>query len=596
MRGVSDVEWRECAVPVLAPQLGLLVMDDGKQFGDNACARIHSMRPTSVRLALQGAPDRAGMRTVATVPDDRFTYRTAIADAADEGYFWVVGPRDLSDPLSMMLDCAVAASAALDANHPGFAVALLDSELPTRKVALVADVKDPITTGQAAWAAVAAALLFGATLDVLVLGQQPDAKGRPADWREALDLFTVRGSGLDLVRAAFERADEHGLEVGWKPLGDPANKAGALITALTEGDYDLVVDDLPPINVGPKIGRRARLQAELSDAGSKSTAYRLVRDGPCGVVVVLDAVRMGLVTDEVLRAGVAASLAVGVAGAGGAAMASAGADSTMHQAALEQSANPVADAVAEVGLAPVPENLDITTLNQQDLVAMQQQLNHSIAVRDQKGQELDARQVELNAVEAELQQTLQAQEEAPRRSVAREYEARADELREAEEQLEAQQAETLAVFETASAIAESLQVYTTALHDFIDPVYAPTQDGYYFTSTFKQSGPYWSRGWHTGLDFANATGSDIYAARDGVVTQASWGGAYGNLVVIQHKDGTSTWYAHNSAVYVAPGQEVRAGQHIADMGATGNVTGPHLHFEVRDAAGNFLDPYTYLGL
>ena len=582
---------------VTAPQLGLLVMDDGKAFGEHACDRIRAMRPTSVRLAVEGAPDRNGMRTIATVPDDRFSYRTAIADAAEEGFSWVVGPRDLSDPLSMMLDCAVGASSALDADHPGFAVAMLDANLPTRKVALVADTHDPITTGQSAWAAVGAALLFGAQLDVLVLGQRPDPGDQPADWREALDLFTVQGSGLDLVRAAFERADEHGLEVGWRPLGDPANKAGALIAALAEGDYDLVVDDLPPINVGPRIGRRARLQAAMSEAGSTSTAYRLVRDGPCGVVVVLDAVRMGLLPDDVLRAGVVATLAVGVAAAGGAAMADAGSPgSGMHQAALEQSSNPVADAIGEVGLTPVPPDIDITTLDQQDLVAMQQQLNHSIAVRDQKAQELAAQQAQLEAIEAELQQNLQAQEEAPKRSIAREYQEREDELREAEEQLAAQRATTQAVYETANGAAEALQVYTTALHDLIDPIYAPTQEGYFFTGTYGQPGSSWSRGWHTGLDFANAAGSDIYAARDGVVSQASWGGAYGNLVVIQHKDGSSTWYAHNSSMYVVPGQEVKAGQHIADMGATGNVTGPHLHFEVRDAGGNFVDPYAWLGL
>ena len=77
----------------VTPQLGVLIMDDGKAFGDEAAAVIPPIRPTSVRLAIEGAPQRPGLRTVAVVPPEQFTLRTAIIKAAAEGLFWIAAPR-----------------------------------------------------------------------------------------------------------------------------------------------------------------------------------------------------------------------------------------------------------------------------------------------------------------------------------------------------------------------------------------------------------------------------------------------------------------------------------------------------------------------
>lgn len=89
---------------------------------------------------------------------------------------------------------------------------------------------------------------------------------------------------------------------------------------------------------------------------------------------------------------------------------------------------------------------------------------------------------------------------------------------------------------------------------------------------------------HNGLDIAAPTGTPIYAAADGTVrTRAFHGGGYGWYVIIDHKDGYSTVYAHCSSIpsWVQPGRRVVRGQVIAYVGSTGNSTGPHLHFEVR---------------
>jgi murein DD-endopeptidase MepM/ murein hydrolase activator NlpD len=86
---------------------------------------------------------------------------------------------------------------------------------------------------------------------------------------------------------------------------------------------------------------------------------------------------------------------------------------------------------------------------------------------------------------------------------------------------------------------------------------------------------------HTGIDVAAPVGAPIRAAAAGTVTFAGVRGGYGNLIIIDHGGGRETSYAHNSANAVSAGDRVSAGARIGAVGATGQVTGPHLHFEVR---------------
>ncbi|HEX4855164.1 MAG TPA: M23 family metallopeptidase, partial [Limnobacter sp.] len=86
---------------------------------------------------------------------------------------------------------------------------------------------------------------------------------------------------------------------------------------------------------------------------------------------------------------------------------------------------------------------------------------------------------------------------------------------------------------------------------------------------------------HEGIDFIAPTGTPILAAAAGVVIEAKWHPEYGNLVEIEHKNQTTTRYAHASKILVKEGEIVRLGQKIALVGSTGRSTGPHLHFEVR---------------
>ncbi|GAB4210524.1 MAG: M23 family metallopeptidase [Synechococcales cyanobacterium] len=104
---------------------------------------------------------------------------------------------------------------------------------------------------------------------------------------------------------------------------------------------------------------------------------------------------------------------------------------------------------------------------------------------------------------------------------------------------------------------------------------------------------YRTRRFHSGIDFAVASGTPVAAANNGTVIFAGWYGGYGNTVIINHGGGITTLYAHNSSVLVAPGQTVRRGQAIARSGSTGLSTGPHVHFEVR-VKGQPVNPGGYL--
>lgn len=100
---------------------------------------------------------------------------------------------------------------------------------------------------------------------------------------------------------------------------------------------------------------------------------------------------------------------------------------------------------------------------------------------------------------------------------------------------------------------------------------------------------------HSGLDLAAPSGTPIYATGPGIVTKSGWGTGYGQYVEINHGNGYLTRYAHASRLIARVGEQVQAGDHIANVGCTGRCTGPHLHYEVvKD--GQRKNPSTYLAM
>lgn len=118
------------------------------------------------------------------------------------------------------------------------------------------------------------------------------------------------------------------------------------------------------------------------------------------------------------------------------------------------------------------------------------------------------------------------------------------------------------------------------------------------STKYKQVGRWWSKGYHTGVDYAVPVGTDVLAVADGVIENANWGRSYGTQLV-QKLDGGWFIYAHLSKALVKPGDKVVEGQVIAKSGNTGNSTGPHLHAELRSkihwSSGTDLDPAALIG-
>lgn len=98
---------------------------------------------------------------------------------------------------------------------------------------------------------------------------------------------------------------------------------------------------------------------------------------------------------------------------------------------------------------------------------------------------------------------------------------------------------------------------------------------------------------HQGLDIAAPTGTKIKAVSDGTVSYSGVMGGYGNLIIIDHGNGITSYYGHCSKLLSKVGDKVLAGDVIAEVGSTGNSTGPHLHFEIRQN-GKYVNPANYL--
>ncbi len=112
------------------------------------------------------------------------------------------------------------------------------------------------------------------------------------------------------------------------------------------------------------------------------------------------------------------------------------------------------------------------------------------------------------------------------------------------------------------------------------------------TAGFGESSSLWAAT-HTGQDFAAPTGTPVMAVHGGTITSAGWAGSYGYRIVLTLDDGTELWYCHLSSMVKTSGK-VTTGDVIGRVGATGNVTGPHLHLEVRPGGGGPVDPLPWL--
>ncbi|MGW0732628.1 M23 family metallopeptidase [Streptomyces sp. NPDC002851] len=205
---------------------------------------------------------------------------------------------------------------------------------------------------------------------------------------------------------------------------------------------------------------------------------------------------------------------------------------------------------------------------------LNQALTIEDSIADHIGAQASAQQQAAERAAAAKKAEEEAAEEAERRAA------------EAERKAEAEAKKAREAKERAAREAERKR-----LNSYVSPI-----PGSAISTGYKTGGAVWSSGSHSGIDFHADSGTQVGAVGSGTVVEAGWGGSYGNNVVIKMNDGTYTQYGHLSSISVTVGQQVTPGQQIGLSGATGNVTGPHLHFEARTSPdyGSDIDPVAYL--
>ncbi|MEV6012640.1 M23 family metallopeptidase [Streptomyces sp. NPDC051976] len=308
--------------------------------------------------------------------------------------------------------------------------------------------------------------------------------------------------------------------------------------------------------------------------------------------------------------GVAAMAAVGAGGVGGVAMAADAAPAPISLPDAPEvpelpSLPLISDAPAAPGLPDAPSALQATDLPR-DLLSVGEQAASTDATSSAASDTTptnpapeagDARSADPGeALRARIlgQANQQRDAAAQAERAAAEQAAAAQAAREAAAQKVREQAaaakaaaEEKAKADAAAAAQEEADRLARLAASYLKPVAS-----YTLTAGFGEVSSLWANT-HTGQDFAAPTGTPVHAIHTGTITSAGWAGSYGYRVVLTLADGTELWYCHLSTMVVTSGQ-VTTGDTIGRVGATGSVTAPHLHLEVRPGGAAPVDPLAWL--
>lgn len=236
----------------------------------------------------------------------------------------------------------------------------------------------------------------------------------------------------------------------------------------------------------------------------------------------------------------------------------------------------------------VEEIMDYDNQVMDQLIALREQIEEDKAELESARQAQQAAKEEQEAAQASL------------KSQEAEVSALIDQLAAQEDQLEAEEAKLQAAANAADAeIAAAERELAAQINNVVsESGFMWPLPGYYNLSSLFAGRIHPITGkpqHHTGIDIPAPSGTDILAAKSGVVTTSTYNNSYGNYVVVSHSDGTSTLYAHMSRRGVSKGEVVSQGQYIGDVGTTGSSTGNHLHLEVR-VNGSRVDPTQYFSV
>ncbi len=318
----------------------IIVLDDGGPEGADLVTRAQGVWPQIYRVTDHGEPNAA--ETIINVGSKHLDVKTVVRTMYEEQAYFCMVPSTL-DPVQTVADLLSSARGYLADGFPAFVLISGRPAIRYRKIAVVLDPAEAITTGSLVLAAVALAHRTGAALDGLLLGGDPD--NPPDSHAEVRQMFRIN-EGAELLHQAEDLAREVGLHTRWRTLGMAGQRDQLVLDVVREQGYDLVVDDLRQIDVGPRISRKKRVYRQLVDGDSIDTAYRLLRDAPCDVAVVVDAVRMQLIPRSYAKGAAVAALSIGLLGV------------AVRPAAADGSASGAAPTTVEAPLDPAAQATD----------------------------------------------------------------------------------------------------------------------------------------------------------------------------------------------------------------------------------------------
>ncbi|MGA7688752.1 MAG: M23 family metallopeptidase [Jiangellales bacterium] len=332
-----------------------------------AAQRAASVNSNVVVVAEAGAVTPPGATTVETPPGKARIGR-AVREAAARDSWWVVVPASLGGPEYLLGSAVRSVAKVVDVEHPG--VALLTcapgTRWPYQRILVVVDPLGSTASGFAAWVTVALAERTGAHVDVLAVGVPP---GAPMASREARQSYIPVARRTDLLRLALDRMDEFGIAPTWIAGGFGLSAVEALRTALANGAYDVVVDDLGGARIRKRVGKRRSVRRLLADDGGGAVPLWAMGNSGCDVLTVIDGVALGMLPAGVLRTGAVAAMTVGMLGAAAPAMAAPSSSATapavtasaqpgdVETSSHDQSHADVADTQSPEAAADVAEQL-----------------------------------------------------------------------------------------------------------------------------------------------------------------------------------------------------------------------------------------------
>lgn len=296
----------------------MIVLADGTP-GSETALRVASDHAEDVTvLALQSAvgDDVPGEDAITVTPRSA-TVQAMLKLAAERKVPWVAFRRDLLAADELLSDLILATGKHSSDEIPGFAALLTPDEYPeVSRVLAVVDERDGSASGMLLYAAVTAASVRDASLHVLVLGA-PGAE--VIDPRQASDTGQPHEALLvdrdkEFIRGGLNRASEDGVEVTWEFVDSPLDRAAFVLERIADGSFDMVVDDLGDVAITGIFKRQEQLLEAVGVSGEIPLTVLSNTDLP--LLLVVDAVRIGVMPNEVRTRGAVAAAALGLASTG----------------------------------------------------------------------------------------------------------------------------------------------------------------------------------------------------------------------------------------------------------------------------------------